>query len=426
MGKTIKAIRGMPDILPDSIPYWSHLESALRAVAHASNYREIRTPAMESTALFIRSIGDETDIVSKEMYTFDDRNGESMTLRPEGTASCVRAGNQHGLFYNQIQRLWYMGPMFRYERPQKGRYRQFHQFGLEAYGLDGPEIEAEMLSLCHQLWEHLGLDSDIRLQINHLGSASVREQFKLAFVDYLKPHADQLDSDSQRRLDTNPLRIFDSKVPETQALLAGAPSLLDYLSDSDREHLNRLTQYLDALSISYEINSSLVRGLDYYDGVVFEWVTDQLGAQGTVCAGGRYDGLVEQLGGRSTPAFGLAAGLERLVLLLKEKSQMSANPDVIILVSDESLVSHAFSLVKTLRKSLMGQSIAMDWSGGKMKALFKRADKSGAAYALVVGETEVSTGRYGLKSLRERSEQQSLCLEECIEALQKGVKTCHT
>jgi histidyl-tRNA synthetase len=415
VGKQLKAIRGMNDILPTDMPYWHRVETAARQVVSAAGYQELRTPALESTELFARSIGDETDIVSKEMYTFLDRNDESLSLRPEGTACCVRAGVEHGLFYNQIQRLWYTGPMFRYEKPQKGRYRQFYQFGVEAYGMTGPAIEAELLGISADLWAQLGLSSVVRLQLNHLGTPAMRAQFREALVAYLRQHQAELDADSQRRLDTNPLRILDSKNPQTQAILDGAPILSAYLDDASKTHLQQLESYLQAMGIDYTINERLVRGLDYYDGVVFEWVTDELGAQGTVCAGGRYDGLVEQLGGHSTPAVGFACGLERLVLLLQNQAEQTVDPDLFVLVLDEAAMAPAFAVVKQLRDAMPERVIMTNVMGGKTKNQFKRADKSRAHYALIIGEAECESGEFGLKPLRTREEQRSVTVEQCIE-----------
>jgi histidyl-tRNA synthetase len=316
--KKLQSIRGMNDLLPTDSYAWQYLESTVADVLHSYAYKEIRFPVLESTELFKRSIGEVTDIVEKEMYTFDDRNGESVTLRPEGTAVCVRACEQNGLLYNQIQRLWYQGPMFRYEKPQKGRLRQFHQFGVETFGMAGPDIDAEMLLITSRLWRELGISDAVTLQLNTLGTSEERKAYRDALVAYLTERKDQLDEDSQRRLDSNPLRILDSKSVSTQALLNDAPNLHDYFGEETQAHFNGVKAFLDAAGIEYQINPRLVRGLDYYCFTVFEWVTDKLGAQGTVCAGGRYDGLVEQLGGKATPAVGFAMGVERLVLLLQE------------------------------------------------------------------------------------------------------------
>jgi histidyl-tRNA synthetase len=418
VGKELKAIRGMNDILPEDMPYWHRLEAIMRKTVASAGYQEIRCPVLEFTELFTRSIGDETDIVSKEMYTFFDRNQESLSLRPEGTACTVRAGIEHGLFYNQLQRLWYSGPMFRYEKPQKGRYRQFHQFGVEAYGMEGPAIEAELLGLSAQLWSELRLESSVKLQLNHLGTKAMRANYREALVIYLERHKAILDADSQHRLRTNPLRVLDSKNPALQTLLNEAPKIAEYLDKDSLDHRDRLQEYLQSMSIPYELNDRLVRGLDYYDGVVFEWVTDQLGAQGTVCAGGRYDGLVEQLGGRKTPAVGFACGLERLVLLMQKQSEQTFQIDLLVLVLDESAMAHAFLIVKQLRDAMPEQVIVLNMTGGKLKNQLQRADKSQAHYALLIGESEKEMGQYRLKPLRTREEQQTLTIDECIAFLQ--------
>ena len=414
MAKGLKAIRGMNDILPADMPYWHQLESSIRSITQAAGYQEIRTPVLEQTELFARSIGAETDIVSKEMYTFLDRNEESVSLRPEGTACCVRAGIEQGLLYNQIQRLWYTGPMFRYEKPQKGRYRQFYQAGVEVYGVSGPAIEAELLALSAALFKELGLMQHLQLQLNHLGTPAMRARYREALVAYLQGHKQDLDEDSQRRLDTNPLRILDSKSEKTREILQQAPKIREYLDQESLDHLQKLESYLQAMQIDYQINDCLVRGLDYYDGVVFEWVTDALGAQGTVCAGGRYDGLVEQLGGQSTPAVGFAFGLERLVLLMKEQAEQLLRPDVFVIIPDESAMAHAFGVLQQLRSQLPNTIIVSHLSGGKIKNQFKKADKSGAAYALVVGEAEKESQHYVLKPLRDHQDQQMLTAAECV------------
>jgi histidyl-tRNA synthetase len=414
MNRQLKAIRGMNDILPMDTPYWHQVERIAREIANGAGYDELRTPLLEYTELFTRSIGDETDIVSKEMYTFLDRNDESLSLRPEGTACCVRAGIENGLFYNQIQRWWYSGPMFRYEKPQKGRYRQFYQFGVEAYGIEGPAIEAELLAITADLWSRLGLSSVVRLQLNHLGTKAMRMDFREALVQYLKAHQADLDPDSQRRLDTNPLRILDSKDPKTQSILNEAPKLGAYWDRASKDHLQQLQSYLKVMGIACEINERLVRGLDYYDGIVFEWVTTELGAQGTVCAGGRYDGLVEQLGGQPTPAVGFGCGLERLVLLRQNQEKCVIEPDLYVLVLDETLLSEAFSVVKQLREALPQRRIIMNLSGGKIKNQFKRADKSMARYALLIGEIQCASQQYILKPLRTNEAQSLVTVEECI------------
>lgn len=415
MLKQVKAIRGMSDILPRDMPYWHRVEAAARQVVTAAGYQELRTPVLEFTDLFARGIGDETDIVSKEMYTFLDRNDESLSLRPEGTACCVRAGVEHGLFYNQLQRLWYTGPMFRYEKPQKGRYRQFYQFGVEAYGMTGPAIEAELLGISANLLAQLGLNSQVKLQLNHLGTPVMRARFREALVGYLRQHEATLDVDSQRRLNTNPLRILDSKNSQTQRILDGAPMLREYLDEASKADLQQLEAYLQAMDIDYEINERMVRGLDYYDGIVFEWVTDALGAQGTVCAGGRYDGLVERLGGHATPAVGFACGMERLVLLLQSKIEHTLDPDLFVLVLDDSVMAQALAVVKQLRASLPSRVIVTNVVGGKIKSQFKRADKSNAHYAFIIGEAECQSGQYGFKPLRVDEEQSVMTVAQCID-----------
>jgi histidyl-tRNA synthetase len=358
--------------------------------------------------LFKRAIGEVTDIVEKEMYTFDDRNGESVTLRPEGTASCVRAAEQHGLLYNQTQRLWYQGPMFRYERPQKGRLRQFHQVGIETFGMVGPDIDAEIIAMSDRLWRNLGVRSALTLQINSIGSIEARQNYKNALTSYLEGFKEQLDEDSQRRLGSNPLRILDSKSESTQQILADAPDLLDYLDEASLAHFAELKALLDAMGISYQVNSRLVRGLDYYNATVFEWVTDKLGAQGTVCAGGRYDKLVEQLGGRPTPAVGFAMGIERLVLLIEAlecvPDELSQQVDVYV-VAVGDVMSDGFKIAESIRDALPNLRVQMHCGGGSFKSQLKKADRSGADVALILGENERDEGKVGVKWLREQREQ---------------------
>jgi histidyl-tRNA synthetase len=413
MAKTIQAIRGMNDILPAESAAWQHLEETLRNVVHAYGYREIRMPLLEKTELFKRSIGEVTDIVEKEMYTFDDRNGDSLTLRPEGTASCVRACMQHGLLHNQQQRLWYAGPMFRHERPQKGRYRQFHQVGVEAFGMTGPDIDAEMIFMTARIWEQLGLSGAV-LQLNSLGTLQARAAYRDALVDYLQAHVDALDDDSRRRLDSNPLRILDSKNPDMQALLTAAPSLPDYLDDESREHFAALRGLLDAAGVRYELNPRLVRGLDYYSKTVFEWVTDQLGAQGTICAGGRYDGLVEYLGGKPVPAVGFALGLERLLGLLAAGGvDLPGNdPHVYLVMDGEQAVERGMVFAEELRAALPGLRLQVNCGGGSFKSQFKRADRSGALFALVIGDSEAAQQQAVVKPLRSDAEQESLSQQD--------------
>jgi histidyl-tRNA synthetase len=413
MSTTLQAIRGMNDILPQQSHVWQFAEDSIRSVLESYGYQEIRMPVVEKTELFKRSIGEVTDIVEKEMYTFEDRNGDSLTLRPEGTAGCVRACIQHGLVGNQVQRLWYTGPMFRHERPQKGRYRQFYQVGVEVFGLQGPDIDAELLMLTARLWKRLGLRA-VTLQLNSLGTAAARTSFRQALVDYLSARQQQLDDDSRRRLDSNPLRILDSKNADVQALLADAPLLSDYIDSDSRDHFARLCEQLDAAGISYEINPRLVRGLDYYGRTVFEWVTDQLGAQGTVCAGGRYDALVEYLGGNSTPAVGFALGLERLIALLEQQqvSIPASYPHLYIVTVGEQAERHGLLLSEQLREALPSLRVMTHCGGGSFKSQFKKADRSGARFALVLGDEEVAKRQAGIKPLREQIEQQTVGFAE--------------
>ena len=399
----------MNDILPGESSGWQFLDATLRDVVHAYGYQEIMLPLLEKTELFKRSIGEVTDIVEKEMYTFDDRNGDSLTLRPEGTASCVRACMQHGMLHNQVQRLWYTGPMFRHERPQKGRYRQFHQIGVEAFGMAGPDIDAEIIFMSARIWQRLGL-KDAVLQINSLGTLAARADYREALVKYLREHESGLDEDSRRRLESNPLRILDSKNPDMQALIEAAPQLPDYLDAESQQHFSELCALLNAAGVAYEINPRLVRGLDYYTKTVFEWVTDQLGAQGTICAGGRYDGLVEYLGGRPTPAFGFAIGLERLLaLLLAADTEIPSNqPHVYLVLNGQQAVQHGMVFAEELRTCLPDLRLQTNCGNGSFKSQFKRADKSGANIALVMGDDEAATGMVILKSLRQEIDQETL------------------
>jgi len=415
VSKAIQAIRGMNDCLPSETNVWQMVEAVLRRVASNYGFSEIRMPIVESTALFKRSIGEVTDIVEKEMYTFEDRNGDSLTLRPEGTASCVRAGNQHGLLYNQEQRLWYMGPMFRHERPQKGRYRQFHQFGIEAFGFASADIDAEIIMLSARLWRELGIDNVVTLELNTLGSNEERANYRDALVEYLTIHQDKLDEDSKRRMTSNPLRVLDSKNPEVQAALINAPKLSDYLGEESQQHFASLCKRLDAADISYVINERLVRGLDYYNRTVFEWVTNSLGAQGTICAGGRYDGLVEQLGGKATPGFGFALGIERLVLMLSglEKTQnIRPQVDVYVAMLGENVDIKANQLAEQWRDEVSDIRIQCHCGGGNFKKQMKRADKSGASVAIILGEDEISSQMATIKYLRERKEQLSMAMKD--------------
>ena len=409
MSRTIQSIRGMHDVLPDESSQWQSFERIVRELMAMYGYREIRMPVVESTDLFSRSIGEVTDIVEKEMYTFEDRNGDMLTLRPEGTAGCVRAGIEHGILHNQVQRLWYMGAMFRHERPQKGRYRQFHQFGVETFGIANPDIDAELIIMTARLWRMLELEG-IRLELNTLGSNEAREQYRGILVEYLNASRGRLDEDSLRRLDSNPLRILDSKNPEMKTVIKNAPSLLDYLDTESAEDFERLKQYLDDADIAYTINPRLVRGLDYYCKTVFEWVTDQLGAQGTVCAGGRYDGLVQQLGGKATPAAGFALGIERL-LAMRETADIDVSPghpDIYMLLQGESSSRKGLLLAEKLRDANPGLGILLNCGGGSFKSQMKKADKSGAVLALILGEDEITKDAVTIKYLREQKEQKTI------------------
>ena len=420
MSKAIQAIRGMNDCLPSETNVWQMVEDVLRRVASNYGFAEIRMPIVESTALFKRSIGEVTDIVEKEMYTFDDRNGDSLTLRPEGTASCVRAGNQHGLLYNQEQRLWYMGPMFRHERPQKGRYRQFHQFGIEAFGIATPDIDAEIIVLSARLWKELGISEHVTLELNSLGSNEERSAYRDALVTFLTEHEEKLDEDSKRRMHSNPLRVLDSKNPDVQAVLAGAPVLSDYFGEETKTHFDSLCNYLGNAGIKYHLNDRLVRGLDYYNRTVFEWVTSSLGAQGTVCAGGRYDGLVEQLGGKATPGFGFALGIERLVLMLtslEKVNNIRPQVDAYVIMLGEDVTLKANELAEKWRDQVPTTRIQCHCGGGNMKKQMKRADKSGAQVALILGEDEIANGQITVKYLRGQHEQQNLSFEQVADLL---------
>lgn len=421
--KKIQAIRGMNDILPAQTPIWQHIEHTLHQVLESYGYQEIRMPILEATELFSRSIGEVTDIVEKEMFSFVDRNSDNITLRPEGTASCVRAGIQNGLFYNQIQRLWYIGPMFRHERPQKGRYRQFNQLGVEAYGLTGADIDAEIILMTARFWQKLGFDN-LELQINSLGSSEARAVYRNKLVDYFLDNESQLDEDSKRRLNTNPLRILDSKNPQMQSLIQSAPQLLDHLDKESQTHFQQLKNILDQIGINYRINPQLVRGLDYYNRTVFEWVTQELGAQGTICAGGRYDTLVEQIGGRSTPAVGFAMGLERLVLLLESKLQLrDINPHIyMIMVGNETVQQQGFALAESLRTALPELRLITNCGGGSFKVQFKRADKSAAKFALILGEDELNKQQVAIKNLRKKQEQTLLSISELADNLKQLIK----
>jgi histidyl-tRNA synthetase len=412
----------MNDCLPSQTGLWQHVESVIRQVVASYGYQEIRTPIVESTSLFKRSIGEVTDIVEKEMYTFADRNDESITLRPEGTASVVRAGNEHGLLYNQQQRLWYMGPMFRYEKPQKGRYRQFHQFGLEAFGLAGPDIDAEVILLSHRLWQRFGITEHVSLEINSLGSNQARADYKEKLVAFLHTRQDELDEDSLRRLESNPLRVLDSKNPQVQAVVKDAPKLIDCLDEESAQHFTALCERLDSFGIQYRVNPSLVRGLDYYNRTVFEWVTQSLGAQGTVCAGGRYDGLVEQLGGKSTAGVGFAIGLERLVLMLETlnlDNKVAAPVDIYVTALDASVEIYAWQITEQIRDVLPDMRVMNHCGAGNIKKQMKRADASGAKLALLIGGGELQEQSVTIKYLREQQEQVSIPRGDIIQFLQR-------
>jgi histidyl-tRNA synthetase len=415
----------MSDILPDETAYWQYLEDTVRQVVSSFGYGEIRFPIVEYTELFKRSIGEVTDIVEKEMYSFDDRNAESLTLRPEGTAGCVRAAIQRGIL-NTSQRLWYMGPMFRYERPQKGRQRQFHQVGVEAFGVATPDMDAEIILLTARLWRTLGIADSVELQLNSIGNSEARNKYRHALVDYLGQHKEKLDEDSLRRLESNPLRILDSKNSDTQLLLDAGPSLADFLDAESTEDFARLCELLDTAGLSYTVNPRLVRGLDYYNKTVFEWVSDKLGAQGTVGGGGRYDGLVEQLGGKATPAVGFAMGMERLVLVLAElglSPGAAARADVYVVAAGDEAQCTALAAVESLRNRLPECRLVQHTGGGSFRSQMKKADKSGATVALIWGEDEVAAGTVTLKPLRqetgstERIAQQTLPVSELESAL---------
>lgn len=404
MGKNIQAIRGMNDYLPSDTRVWQKIEATLKNILQGYGFSEIRTPIVEQTPLFRRAIGEVTDVVEKEMYTFNDRNDESLTLRPENTAGCVRAGIEHGLLYNQEQRLWYLGPMFRYERPQKGRYRQFHQLGAEVFGLAGPDIDAEVILMTARWWKALGISEHVTLELNSIGSLDARANYRDALVAFLEQHKEKLDEDCKRRMYTNPLRVLDSKNQDVQALLNDAPKLFDYLDQESREHFDGLCKLLDIAGIQYRVNQRLVRGLDYYNRTVFEWVTTALGSQGTVCAGGRYDGLVEQLGGRATPAVGFAMGMERMVLLVQEVNpEFTADTsvaDVYLASFGENSQQAALLVAEKVRDELPTLRLMTNHGGGNFKKQLARADKQGAKIALILGEDEIQNSQVTIKDLR--------------------------
>ncbi len=420
--KNIQAVKGMHDILPDQTPVWRYVEQVLREVSAGYGYQEIRFPLVEYTELFARGVGKVTDIVEKEMYTFADRDGDSLTLRPEGTAGCVRAGIENGLFYHQVQRFWYMGPIFRHERPQRGRYRQFHQFGAEAFGMQDPDIDVEMILMATRFWKRLGLSEQLVLQLNSLGTAETRAAYCEKLIDYFSDHLDQLDEDGRRRLHTNPLRILDSKNSDIKTLIVNAPKLIDMLDESSREHFSQVCKMLDEVGVSYEINPCLVRGLDYYSHTVFEWITDKLGAQGAVCAGGRFNDLVEQLGGHATPAIGFAMGLERLIDLLSQLKLLPEKflqPHAYFVMVGDKVEQSGLIIAEKLRDALPALRLTTHCSGGGFKSQFKKADKSGAVVAIILGEQELNTGVAAIKYLREDRQQQTIPLEELADVLKE-------
>ena len=406
----------MHDILPESTPCWQLLENTVQGILRQYGYQEIRIPILEKTELFARSLGEQTDIVTKEMYTFSDRNGDSLTLRPEGTAGCVRAGIEHGLYQGTAPRLWYAGPMFRHERPQKGRTRQFHQIGVETFGLNGPDIDAEHIIMCARMWKALGIGG-LTLEINTLGTDGTRRKYREELVDYFQSHRDQLDEESLNRLAKNPLRILDSKHPPIQKLIAAAPVMGDYLDDESTEHFSRLKSLLDSAAITYSVNPRLVRGLDYYNKTVFEWISDRLGAQGTVCAGGRYDGLVRHFGGPDTPAAGFAMGLERLTALMPAANARA--PQVYLIIADDAGLAAGIRLAEELRDRLPALRLLMHCGGGGFKSQFKKADKSGAEYALILGENELQNRTIGIKPLRGEEPQFECAWADLHETLAK-------
>ncbi|MGD9108145.1 MAG: histidine--tRNA ligase [Gammaproteobacteria bacterium] len=421
MNNKIQAVRGMSDILPEQSAVWQYVEQQLSQIASSYGYSEIRFPILENTQLFKRSVGDVTDIVEKEMYTFEDRSGDNLTLRPEGTAGCVRAGIEHGLLYNQQQRVWYLGPFFRHEKPQKGRYRQFYQFGVEAFGMVGPETDAELILMTARMWKKLGIMEHVTLQLNSLGSVETRAIYREKLVEYFSTCLDQLDEDSRRRLQTNPLRILDSKNPSMQQLLLDAPKILDVLDEESEQHFEELCAILNEAGVKTVINPRLVRGLDYYTGTVFEWITESQGAQNAVCAGGRFNDLVEQLGGKATPACGFAMGLERLIAMLAELKllpQLSSVPDVYLVMVGEGTVQAGMLLAEKLRDELPSLRLITNGGGGNFKSQFKRADKSGARLALILGNEELLAQKIAIKYLREDKPQESVLISNLPQFLQ--------
>lgn len=419
VANTIQAVRGMRDILPDETPYWQFLESEVRNVLNAYGYQEIRFPIVEKTELFKRSIGEVTDIVEKEMYTFDDRNGDSLTLRPEGTAVCVRAAIEKGLLYNQTQKLWYAGPMFRHERPQKGRYRQFHQVGVETFGIPGPDIDAELILVTRRLWKQLGILPHLRLEINTLGTPASRAVYREKLLEYLSGHENELDADSRSRLHSNPLRILDSKNPQTQEIVANAPDMAEFMDQESKDHFDALCAFLDDNDVQYVVNSRLVRGLDYYSKTVFEWITDQLGAQGTVCAGGRFDGLVDYLGGKSTPAVGFAMGLERLIAMIMDLDTLKpgVQADCYLVLAGEAAQRKGLQLAENVHNALPHLKLMSHCGGGSFKSQMKKADRSQASLALIIGDDEIANQSVNIKFLREDKPQTACEESKLIEVL---------
>ena len=418
----VQAIRGMNDLLPEDTSVWQQVESVLKQTLASYGYSEVRMPIVEKTNLFCRAIGEVTDVVEKEMYSFEDRSGDHLSLRPEGTAGCVRACLEHNLVYNQEQRLWYMGPMFRHERPQKGRYRQFHQTGVEVFGLDGPDIDAELIALTNTIWKKFGIENDLQLELNSLGSADERKAYKEDLVKFLEANFDKLDEDSKRRTHTNPLRVLDSKDQNVQALLKDAPKLKDYFGAETKAHFEGLQKFLDKLGIKYVLNDRLVRGLDYYNLTVFEWTTTALGAQGTVCGGGRYDSLVEQLGGSPTKAVGFGLGMERLILLLTTLGKVSVKPnvDVYVLGSGEGADERMLEVSNLLRDKLNVARIMMHCGGGNFKKQFKKADKVGAKVAVIIGQSELENHTVTIKDMNDKdSEQKEYQIDEAINLIEK-------
>ncbi|ESS71849.1 histidine--tRNA ligase HisS [Methyloglobulus morosus KoM1] len=426
MATNIQAIRGMHDVLPEQTPLWQYAEGIIKEVLASYGYSEIRLPIVEKTELFKRSIGEVTDIVEKEMYTFEDRNGDSLTLRPEGTAGCLRACLEHGLLHHQTHRLWYYGPMYRHERPQKGRYRQFIQLGVETYGMSGPDIDAELILLMHRLWKRLGIRDKVSLQLNSLGTIAERIAYREVLVAYFQRHKDILDEDSQRRLHTNPLRILDSKNPEMKDVIANAPELMAYLGADSLAHFKAIATTLEDLGVAYEINTRLVRGLDYYSLTVFEWVTDELGSQGTVCAGGRYDGLIEQLGGKPNHAVGFAMGMERLLALLELRNDIPvAKPvDAYMVRVGEKAEREGLRFAETIRNEIPGLKLQISAEGGSFKSQFKKADKMGAEFAIILGDDEAEQGEVSIKCLRKGLEQQTMPQNQAISFLQQQLQEC--